>query len=199
MNRISNIIGLIKQQFSDEKYTHKPLRIGMVVDIDPSPFLLIDKPLIKAPTEPFVVKRTSAFTFPVGMHRLYASDDSFLQIYMVDGNVTEVRYFTLLAEINPASIDEWNDWLKKPDGIMGQREMRHDDSNSVYRRVWGDADWQDPLQVSETMDNGQTAHKDCQLYSRGDTVKEYMFPHVETLTGGQCICIYLGVDLTSTL
>ena len=117
-------------------------RVGMVLPIDPSPFLLA-KGLtkIEPPDESGMVSIEAVGLLRDGgvlLHRLYLpGGKAFFQLHLgPDGRPDECRYFTILDEINPADQQEWAFWLDSAEGLIGWPTFQSKDGK-VYGRVWG--------------------------------------------------------------
>ena len=97
-------------------------RVGMVLPVDPAPFLLA-KGLTKVvpPDESGMVSIEAIGLLRDGgvlLHRLYLPGGrAFFQLHLgPDGRPDECRYFTMLDEVNPADQQEWGFWLDPGEG-----------------------------------------------------------------------------------
>ena len=97
-------------------------RVGMVLPVDPAPFLLA-KGLTKIPPpdESGMVSIEAVGLLRYGdvlLHRLYLPGGrAFFQLHLgTDGRPDECRYFSVLDEVNPADPQEWGFWLDPREG-----------------------------------------------------------------------------------
>jgi hypothetical protein len=135
---------LVAEHFRKEGYTHDLLRVGMSVTVDPTPFLLAEGRLpIKSPETggPLAIDRIGTLTAADGgtvLDRLYlpGDDESFLQIAIDQGLVSECRYFAQIDEILPASPEEWRFWIDPAAGLIGQPAFPSPVEQTQYLRAW---------------------------------------------------------------
>jgi hypothetical protein len=190
--------------------TESRFRVGMVLPIDPAPFLLA-KGLTKVapPDESGMVSIEMVGLLRYGgvlLHRLYLpGGKAFFQLHLgSDGRPDECRYFSVLDEVNPADPQEWGFWLDSSAGLIGWPTFQTKDGK-VYGRVWGAGETRiPPRRIEETRQlvNG-TEHRQMQsmLYgapsggtSPAPTTEYILVSAVEA--GGQAwVEIDAGIDI----
>ncbi len=91
----------------------EPFRIGQVVDLDATDFLLGEgKLLSKAPPAPKDAVTAIGRLDGLPLTRLYFGDDRFLQVHLSDaGKVDECRLFNLHDTVVPDGTDGWLFWI----------------------------------------------------------------------------------------
>ena len=97
-------------------------RVGMVLPVDPAPFLLAaGLTKIQPPDESGMVSIEAVGLLRYGnvlLHRLYLPGGrAFFQLHLgTDGRPDECRYFSVLDEVTPADPQEWGFWLDPREG-----------------------------------------------------------------------------------
>ena len=100
-------------------------RVGMVLPVDPAPFLLAaGLTKIQPPDESGMISVEAVGLLRDGnvlLHRLYLPGGrAFFQLHLgADGRPDECRYFSLLDEVTPADPQEWGFWLDPREGMIG--------------------------------------------------------------------------------
>jgi hypothetical protein len=133
------------------------LRVGMVLPIDPAPFLLAaGLTKIQPPEESGTVSVETIGLLryrDVRLHRLYLPGGrAYFQLHLgPDGRPDECRYFSILDEVNPANAQEWAFWLDPAQGMIGWPSFQTKDGK-VYGRVWAPGSARvPPRQMDETL------------------------------------------------
>jgi hypothetical protein len=131
-------------------------RVGMVIPVDPAPFLLaagVTK--IKPPDESGKVSVEAVGLLRYGnvlLHRLYLPGSrAFFQLHLgSDGRADECRYFSALDEVTPADQQEWGFWLDEREGLIGWPTFQTKDGK-LYARVWAPGQTRvAPREIEET-------------------------------------------------
>lgn len=130
----------VARKLSGEAYKPSLFRVGMTVTIDPSPFILAGSKIKAVPpdgTGPVSVEAVGTVKSGAAtVHRLYLSEDRFVQIHLDDAGVPdECRYFSVVDEVDPADEEEWGFWLDSAEGMIGWSEFQTKDGK-VYPRAW---------------------------------------------------------------
>ena len=100
-------------------------RVGMVLPVDPAPFLLAaGLTKIQPPDESGRVSVEAVGLLRYGnvlLHRLYLPGGrAFFQLHLgADGRPDECRYFSQIDEVTPANPQEWGFWLDPNEGLIG--------------------------------------------------------------------------------
>jgi len=185
-------------------------RVGMVLPVDPAPFLLA-KGLTKVapPDESGMVSIETVGLLRDGdvlLHRLYLpGGKAFFQLHLgPDGQPDECRYFTVLDEVNPADPQEWGFWLDPGEGLIGWPTFQTKDAK-VYRRVWGPGQTRTPpRRIEETrqfVDHTEQRQMQSMLYGApsGGTPPapetEYILVNAVEATGQAWVEIDAGIDI----
>ncbi|MGE0260127.1 MAG: DUF2491 family protein [Alphaproteobacteria bacterium] len=131
-------------------------RVGMVVPVDPAPFLLAaGLTKITPPEEGGTISVEAVGLLRYGsvqLHRLYLPGGrAFFQLHLgPDGRPDECRYFSFLDEIAPADPQEWGFWLDPSQGMIGWPSFQTKDGK-LYARVWAPGQSRTaPRQIEET-------------------------------------------------
>ena len=105
-------------------------RVGMVVPVDPAPFLLAaGLTKIQPPDESGRVSIEAVGLLRLGnvlLHRLYLPGGrAFFQLHLgADGRSDECRYFSQIDEVAPANPQEWGFWLEETRQYVDRTENR---------------------------------------------------------------------------
>jgi hypothetical protein len=186
-----------------------PFRRGMVLPIDPSPFLLgrdvigLDPPDAATTT---VVAVAQLRQGDLALWRLYLAEDAiFLQLHLDrSGTPDECRWFDRLDELTPGSPDEWAFWLDQGNGAIGWPVFQTKDGQE-YARVWSPGQsWVPPLRLTERIDgpDGLAERQvTCMLYAKptgvpepGPQMKYLLVAAVEQ--GHQAwVALHVGIDI----
>ncbi len=131
-------------------------RVGMVLPVDPAPFLLAaGLTKITPPDESGRVSVEAVGLLRYGnvlLHRLYLPGGrAFFQLHLgADGRPDECRYFSFLDEVTPADPQEWAFWLDPREGVIGWPSFQTKDGK-LYGRVWAPGQSRTaPRQIEET-------------------------------------------------
>ena len=141
MSSFQALANLIKYKLSGTPYHHSLFRVGMVMEPDPTPFVLAaGATKVKDPTGGgrLVVTAVSALqSGTVSLTRLHLGDSgAFLQLAVsVAGQVEECRFFTLLDREMPPDEATWDVWLNPAQGLVGWPQFQTLDGQ-LYDRVW---------------------------------------------------------------
>jgi hypothetical protein len=136
--------------------TESRFRVGMVLPVDPAPFLLAaGLTKIKPPEESGTISVEAVGLLRYGdvlLHRLYLPGGrAFFQLHLGrDGRPDECRYFSVLDEVMPADPQEWAFWLDPAQGLIGWPSFQTKDGK-LYGRVWGPGETRiPPRDIEET-------------------------------------------------
>jgi hypothetical protein len=139
---IQDAAGMLRNKASGAEYAPSQFRLGMPVQLDPTPFILAagQTHLAPPPTgQPAVVEAVGRIggEGEGSLVRLYLQEDQgMIQLHLGAGNVPdECRYFALLDEITPADEQEWKVWLDPAEGLIGWSQFQTKDGK-VYDRLW---------------------------------------------------------------
>jgi hypothetical protein len=135
---LKSVFKTLQTKVSGETYRPDWFRVGMGVTLDPSPFLLLNRPgLLKTPPVRMDVEAVSILTgTSANIHRLYlgGASGAFLEIGLDgQGNPQDARYFAPLDEVHPQDADEWGFWLDEKDGMIGWPEFEIKDGTKFIR------------------------------------------------------------------
>jgi hypothetical protein len=141
MSSFQALANLIKYKLSGAPYHHSLFRVGMVMEPDPTPFVLAaGATKVVDPTggDKLVVSAVSLLQAgAVSLTRLHLGDTgAFLQLAVSPaGQVDECRFFTLLDRESPPDEDTWDVWLNESQGLVGWPQFQTLDGQ-LYDRVW---------------------------------------------------------------
>jgi len=141
MSSFQALANLIKFKLSGAPYHHSLFRVGMVMEPDPTPFILAaGATKVADPTggDKLVVTAVSQLDAgSVSLTRLHLGEDSsFLQLAVSPtGIVEECRFFTLLDRESPPDEATWDVWLNEDQGLVGWPQFQTLDGQ-LYDRVW---------------------------------------------------------------
>jgi hypothetical protein len=141
MSSFQALANLIKYKLSGAPYHHSLFRVGMVMEPDPTPFVLAaGATKVQDPTggEKLVVSAVSSLqSGAVSLTRLHLGDSgAFLQLAVsAAGQVEECRFFTLLDREAPPDEETWDVWLNPAQGLVGWPQFQTLDGQ-LYDRVW---------------------------------------------------------------
>lgn len=188
-------------------------RLGGAVTIDSMPFRLAGEAFgFECPSNPQIIEAIGEIDLGEGshLHRLYLSDDAFLQI-PTNGeannhrSVGDVSLFVYVDSISPANQAAFRDWVSSG-SLLGAATYTH--GGREYRRVWGesaDVRWTPPVafdenvykRTADTVDYGLSVYS--MLYEReveGADRNELLLVAAEDSGPNTfCISIALGVPL----
>jgi hypothetical protein len=141
MSSFQALANLIKHKLAGTPYHHSLFRVGMVMEPDPTPFILsagATKVIDPTGGEKLVVSAIVALKAgSVTLTRLHLGDSgAFLQLAVsTEGQVQECRFFTLIDRETPPDEDTWDVWLNQDQGLIGWPQFQTLDGQ-LYDRVW---------------------------------------------------------------
>lgn len=181
-NMLQSAGAMLRHKLSGEGYAPQLFRVGMTLQLDPTPFVLAGD-AIKLPQPEGVgqvsVKAVGRADAPGGgsgsgggsLVRLYLPDDrSMIQLVVsAAGEPVESRLFGTIDEVNPADAAEWGVWLDETEGLIGWPEFQTKDGK-LYARAWspGGASRVEPRTIAETvegLDGTRTVQSRAMLYA----------------------------------
>jgi hypothetical protein len=142
------------------------------------------------------------------LHRMYLTDDAWIQVGTTSGEVDDVKLFVFVDTRNPSTKDEFVRWTQ--DGSeLGSQQITF--GGHTYVRVWGDpptARWSPPIVYDEKVTHPPGGENDfdlthySMLYQRELSGLpgrfEYLFVTAEDYGPTQFDVVYsLGSDLTT--
>jgi len=184
------------------------LRLGQVLIIDPSAFLLaqgkVPAPELAAGESMLSVTALGQVTGgPAEWWRLHLNDDTFVQVHLgADGTPDECRWFARIDTVEPADAGEWDFWLGRKDGMIGHPEFQTKDGQA-YARHWSPGSSRvAPLVLEErrqTESGERTLRHTAMLYSAPTGVEdpptEYILVSVVENEGTAWVDIHAGLDI----
>jgi hypothetical protein len=152
---------LLRHKLWGEGYTPSKFRVGMMLALDPTPFILAAGS-IKLP-QPDGSGSGQISVSAVGrvgagntqLVRLYLPDNrSLVQLHLdLAGDPDECRLFGTIDEITPADPSEWGAWLDANEGMIGWPVFQTKDGKA-YARVWAPGDTRiSPRVLTETIES----------------------------------------------
>lgn len=203
-------VDILKRKFgSEEAYRPDWFRVGMPLQIDPSPFLLLgpDTALRTPPARTDVEAVSTLVGTSATIYRLYLSgtEGAFVEVSLdKSGQPSGARYFAPLDEVHPADDGEWDFWLNDDEGMIGWHEFQAKDGKT-YGRMWAQGgDRVDPIGFTETRERVDgTGQRDLKamLYGRETGLKapaptaEYLLV-AATDTGSEAwVELFTGIDI----
>jgi len=188
-----------------------PFRLGMTIDVDPAPFLLVQgKTKVVPPDDDGARTSVEALgtltTAGAVLHRLYLPGGrSFLQVHLdADGNPDECRYFSRIDEVRPASNEEWGFWIDETEGVIGWPQFQTKDG-AAYWRMWSPGDQRvAPVPFDEerqSVHGTVRAHHQMMLYGAAIEApppapqNEYVLLDLIEAEDGAQVEIYAGIDV----
>jgi hypothetical protein len=210
MSSFQALANLIKYKLSGAPYHHSLFRVGMVLEPDPTPFVLAaGATKVEDPTggDKLVVSAVSALrSGSVSLTRLHLGDSgAFLQLAVApSGQVEECRFFTLLDRETPPDEDTWDVWLNPDQGLIGWPQFQTLDGQ-LYDRVWSPGLSRiEPLSFEATVTNvNGTFQLDTRamLYARSTGLadpapqSEYLMAGVVENQDQAWVDLHAGIDL----
>lgn len=165
---------MLRHKLSGEGYAPQRFRVGMTLQLDPTPFILAaDAIKLRQPdgAGQVSVKAVGRADAPGGtLVRLYLPDDrSMVQLVASPaGEPEESRLFGTIDEVAPADAEEWGVWLDDTEGLIGWPEFQTKDGK-VYARAWSPGGSRvEPRLVAETiegLDGTRTVQSRAMLYA----------------------------------
>jgi hypothetical protein len=210
MSSFQALANLIKYKLSGKPYHHSLFRVGMVMEPDPTPFVLAaGATKVADPTggDSLVVSAVSLLqSGSVSLTRLHLGDTgSFLQLAVAPtGQVDECRFFTLLDRESPPDEDTWDVWLNEDQGLIGWPQFQTLDGQ-LYDRVWSPGTSRiDPIAFDTsvtTADDKFSIATRAMLYARPTgladpaPVTEYLMIGVVEDRDQAWVDLHVGIDL----
>jgi hypothetical protein len=185
-------------------------RVGMVIPVDPAPFLLAAGLTKIQP--PDASGRTSIEAIGllrygnVVLHRLYLPGGrAFFQLHLgADGRPDECRYFSQIDEVTPADQQEWGFWLDQREGLIGWPTFQTKDGK-LYGRVWAPGQTRiAPRQIEETrryVDRSESRRLQAMLYGASTegaaaaAQTEYILVSAIEADGQAWVEVQAGIDI----
>lgn len=195
----------------------EPFRIGQVVDLDATDFLLGEgKLLSKAPPAPKDGVTAVGRLDGLPLTRLYFGADRFLQVHLSDaGSVDECRLFNLHDTVVPDGTDGWLFWIppgEPPEGggpnewSIGYPVFDTKDGTR-WERVWSPGEnLVEPFEAVERIESASgTSRRTVQtmLYARATGVpepgpgREYLLLTAATDGDAVGVTIHVGIDIST--
>jgi hypothetical protein len=168
---------ILRHKLSGEAYKPDRFRIGMTLQLDPTPFILAQHAIkLKQPegdTESGQVSVAAIGEVSSGgtrLTRLYLPDGrTTVQLHLdATGLPDECRLFGVIDEVTPADPGEWGVWLDPAEGMIGWPEFQTKDGKT-YARVWAPGESRvSPRALTETvesLDGTRTVVSQAMLYA----------------------------------
>jgi len=158
--QLGQAANLVRHKLSGETYTPDRFRVGMMIAVDPTPFILAG-PAVKVQPPDTTSGQISVEAVGVvesggtRLTRLYLPGErGMVQLHLDAGGLPdECRYFQTIDEITPADTNEWGAWLDPTEGMIGWPDFQTKDGKS-YTRVWSPGQSRSaPRDLSETVQN----------------------------------------------
>ncbi|MDB5361288.1 MAG: uncharacterized protein JWO51_2585 [Rhodospirillales bacterium] len=157
MSSFQALANLIKYKLSGAPYHHSLFRVGMVMEPDPTPFVLAaGATKVADPTggDRLVVTAVSSLqSGGVSLTRLHLGESgAFLQLAVsAAGAVEECRFFTLIDRESPPDEATWDVWLNEDQGLVGWPQFQTLDGQ-LYDRAWSPGTGRiEPIQFDTTV------------------------------------------------
>lgn len=193
----------------DEKPARRPpleIRPGAMAEIDESPLILAGEALkLVNPGGRHQISGVSEMETGDGRDWYRAYLDGVAGFLEISADGREVRLFTLIDEVLPASPEEWEFWLDEQDGYIGYPVFETKDG-TAWQRAWLPGDSRvHPVEIAENFtgqagDKAETEHF-AMLYRRATGLvapapqTEYLLVAAVQDEGGACVEILAGIDL----
>ena len=186
-----------------------PFRRGMVLAVDPSPFLLTQGTTHLRPPESDSISVEAVGQLRHGslaLWRLYLpGGETFLQFHLdPSGTPDECRWFERLDELTPANADEWGFWLDPGNGAIGWPSFQTKDGKT-YARSWAAGEsWVEPQEFAERIDGPQglvERRLRCMLYAAPTGVSppgppaEYLLVAAVDQDQQAWVALHTGIDI----
>lgn len=127
---------MARGKLGGEAARESPYRVGMTLNLDPTPFVLAGNGIKVRPPAGGLTSVTAIGRLASGaitLDRLYLpQDQGFFQL--ADGG-GECRFFTMIDQVVPADEGEWAFWLDRAEGLIGWPTFDTKDGKT-YDRVW---------------------------------------------------------------
>ncbi len=144
---IGQAANIVRHKLSGQAYTPDRFRVGMTIQLDPTPFILAGAAIKVPQFEGGAAGQVSVTAIGqvesggTRLMRLYLPDEhSVVQLHLdKDGMPDECRFFGAIDEVTPADPAEWGAWLDNAEGMIGWPEFQTKDGKT-YARVWSPGD-----------------------------------------------------------
>ena len=176
MNPLQSALAMARNAVAPEPYRPDLFRVGMVLTVDLTPFILaagatkVTPPTASPEGRMTVAAVGTMGTGPATLVRLHLDDRRGLfQLHLdAEGRPDEARYFSLFDEVSPADAQEWGAWLDPAEGMIGWPEFQTRDGKT-YARVWSPGQTRVPPQAFEeaieTAQGTETLRLQAMLYA----------------------------------
>ncbi len=181
-------------------------KVGAMVMIDPSPFVLLGPALTVPPPVGGATAIDASSVLSGGPHpveRLYLpADGEFVEIVRdAAGGIRQARWFGRLTEVHPADAAEWSFWLDAQDGMIGWPTFQTQDGQT-WQRVWGSGGGRaQPMawgETRESLDHQASRELSAMLYTRlaDDGATQLYLLIAASDTGAESwVELHVGIDL----
>ena len=174
MNPFKSAIAMARNAVAPTPYVASHFRVGMVLTVDLSPFILAAGATKVVPPDASADGRVTVAAVgrldAAGLVRLHLDDRKGLfQLHLdAKGTPDECRYFSLIDEVAPADAGEWDVWLNPAEGMIGWPEFQTKDGKT-YQRVWSPGTSRiAPVAMEEvvtTAEGSETIRQQAMLYA----------------------------------
>ena len=204
---------MLHGKLTGQAYKPSLFRVGMVVTLDPTPFILaasstkVALPASLSGGGAISIERLGTVTDgQTTLHRLYLPDGAgMIQLHLdAAGLPDECRYFMPLDEINPADEREWGLWLDPNEGMIGWPAFDTRDG-MTYARAWAPGQsWVEPRTLDEQLEDLQgtsTRRQIAMLYARQTGAAapspptEYVLVMAIEQPGQAWVEVHAGIDI----
>ncbi|MGE5514477.1 MAG: DUF2491 family protein [Bacteroidota bacterium] len=197
---------MARQKLGGEPQRDTPYRLGMTLDLDPTPFVLAGSATkVRAPagglTSVAALGRLTSGA--IVFDRLYLpQDQGFFQL----SGASECRFFSSIDHFVPANADEWAFWLDNAEGLIGWPSFETKDGK-VYGRLWQPGDRRvEPPRFTEqltTLDGASVRQLTATLYAAPTGVPapapetEYVLVAAVEAAGQAWVEVLAGIDVNA--
>ncbi len=174
MNPLSSAVAMARNAVAPKDYVPSHFRVGMVMTVDLSPFILAAGASKVTPPDASADGRMTVAALgridATALVRLHLHDRKGLfQLHLdAKGTPDECRYFSLLDEVTPADAGEWDVWLNPAEGMIGWPEFQTQDGK-LYQRVWSPGQGKvlplDMVEQITTAEGSETIQLKSMLYA----------------------------------
>ena len=208
-NVLQSAGAMLQHKLSGKGYTASRFRIGMMLTLDPAPFILAGNSIKLPPPEGSGQVSVSAVGRVVSgstqFVRLYLPDQrSMIQLHLdAAGDPDECRLFGIIDRITPADPGEWSAWLDPNEGMIGWPEFETKDGK-LYSRVWVPGSTRvSPRVLTETLETLSGTHTmqiQAMLYAASTgaadpaPATEYILVSALQLDGRAWVEVRAGID-----
>ena len=210
MNPLKSAIAMARNAVAPAPYVASHFRVGMVLTVDLSPFILAAGATKVVPPDASADGRVTVAAVgrldAAGLVRLHLDDRKGLfQLHLdAKGTPDECRYFSLIEEVAPADAGEWDVWLNPAEGMIGWPEFQTKDGKT-YQRVWSPGGSRiAPVAVEETIttaEGSETIRQQAMLYGAPTglaapaPVTEYILVSAIERGGQAWVELRAGIDI----